>query len=699
MEANILSNIARNSNNIINRLSQILPFLVLVFVFVCLLVRNLGLYPVVFSDEFVYSRLSGVVPLHKAHIPLYLYLSVFSLTSYCGDGFLDCARVFNGVFFMSAIPFIYMIARQICSRKLAHFIVIITALSPINTYTAYFMPEATYFFAFWFFSWFILSHYHIRNYYYGMIAGLMLGMIVMIKVRAIFFIPGVVIFVAYRMIRSDSSNWFRQTLIICCNFIVFTFITRLVFGYIFAGTSGLSMLGGRADAYDSIADLAIGTGHDFHLASAAIGNLQSHVMALVILFGVPLSSLFLILSKEEYCAEINDNLASMQVYACVVIATFLILTALFTASTVGIGPYETIARLHMRYYNYALPFFFIIAASQLSTPMQKANLYSQIIPALVIGVFSVYSIATLLGKVTPGLVDCPELRGVTYNVPIFYFLGGIGTIAVLLWGYNRKLAAQSYVFLFMPLSMFTSAYYENGELRRALVPNVYDKAGMLAKQYMEENERSQIAIATSEPGGLFRTIFYLDNPRVNASAIVLPPGAPLDVAKIPPGTEWVLIIGEHEFPSMVKHQISMTGFSLLKLAGDDLIDFKKSSWPGLVNRASGLAAPEEWGSWSNAKKVKLDLKYPLPKEFDLHLQAHAFGPNIDHTFVFSIGRDKRNFRLSSLPQDIELSFKTDGTEKSIVIEIPKPISPKELGLSSDDRQLGIGLAELRIESK
>ena len=130
-------------------------FLAAIAIFVALLFRNSGLYPVV-ADEAIYSKLSRLQPLADATIPGYLYLAIYRLTSICGDEFLGCARILNAIFFVAATPFIYLAARQVCTKTVASIVALLALLGPINSYTAYFMPEAPYFFSFWLLTWFIL---------------------------------------------------------------------------------------------------------------------------------------------------------------------------------------------------------------------------------------------------------------------------------------------------------------------------------------------------------------------------------------------------------------------------------------------------------------------------------------------------------------------------------------------------------------
>jgi len=65
----------------IDNLNRIFLVLVisLITIFLFLVLRNIGLYPTVFADEYIYSKLSRLQPLSESTIPNYLYLKLYSL--------------------------------------------------------------------------------------------------------------------------------------------------------------------------------------------------------------------------------------------------------------------------------------------------------------------------------------------------------------------------------------------------------------------------------------------------------------------------------------------------------------------------------------------------------------------------------------------------------------------------------------------
>lgn len=124
--------------------------------------------------------------------------------------------------------------------------------------------------------------------------------------------------------------------------------------------------------------------------------------------------------------------------------------------------------------------------------------------------------------------------------------------------------------------------------------------------------------------------------------------------------------------------------------------YKKTEWPGFIRAEQGLSFVEPWGVWSQDATITFTFSAPLPPKFELHLLAHAFGTNVGKEFVVRAGGEERRFTLGSGNEArvIELSNPQGGSE--LVIQVPSPVSPKEMGMSQDARRLGIGIAEMRI---
>ncbi len=662
-------------------------FLAAIVIIFGLLFRNCGIYPVVFADEYNYSKFSRLLPLQDSVFPDYLYLVIYRLTSICGDGFLDCARILNILFFVAAMPFIYLTTRRVSTRWVASIVALLALLGPINSYTAYFMPEALYFFSFWLLTWFILRIDNTSGLRSWCFAGILLGFSAQIKPHALFLLPAIAGYILY-VNRKKEGKWMLQALRDAIIFVAFAFVAKASIGYLCAGKAGLTIFG---SFYTPILTQTVSKpGQYLELLSLSIENVKGHVLAICLMFGVPIAfaikaSFDSAVSKEEVGAGHR-----VAVYALLVLVSLILVASLFTGATADVR------HLRMRYYNFALPLLLVIAASQLSFEQTTNMLKRRAIVALPIGAAILYAVYTFLVPFMPNFIDSPELSGLTSSPIVFYALSGISMAALALWVYSARAGAKIFLFLLMPLAVGFSTCDVNHELRLRVVPDVFDKAGIFAKQFLPDEELSKLVIAGSEPGGLFRSLFYLDNPK--ASWKTIPQGAACDLSKLPAGKEWILVIGDHPLPENTFYQLQMNGFTLARTTGANTIDFREFSWPGIISSSHGLSSAEPFGRWSSSDVVTLEFRQPLPEKFAVHLLANAFGPNIGKEFVAHVADSAVRFRLGASFEERVLEFSNPKRSKIIRIDVPSPCSPKESGLSGgDERRLGIGFRELRIE--
>lgn len=124
--------------------------------------------------------------------------------------------------------------------------------------------------------------------------------------------------------------------------------------------------------------------------------------------------------------------------------------------------------------------------------------------------------------------------------------------------------------------------------------------------------------------------------------------------------------------------------------------FKKSDWPGAISADRGLSFVEPWGVWSQDATVTYEFSMPLPERFELQLLAHAFGANVGKEFVVEVGDQRRRFTLSAGTEARVIELANPKGARTLVLRVPSPVSPKELGMGEDQRRLGIGIAEMRI---
>ncbi|HAS92527.1 MAG TPA: sugar translocase, partial [Clostridiales bacterium] len=161
-----------------------------------------------------------------------------------------------------------------------------------------------------------------------------------------------------------------------------------------------------------------------------------------------------------------------------------------------------------------------------------------------------------------------------------------------------------------------------------------------------------------------------------------------------------------DFANMSSYEIMKTvGYIADKNGGkyyatlEEGIDFTKNGLPLFIKEISGLSGIEDWGRWSDANiapTVKVEFNETLPNSFSLLLNAIAFGPNAGKTLTINIVKQTYNVQIpEGNPFSLKIDINLNG-QKTNIIEFlpPKPTSPQELGLSEDERKLGIGFVKI-----
>jgi len=116
----------------------------------------------------------------------------------------------------------------------------------------------------------------------------------------------------------------------------------------------------------------------------------------------------------------------------------------------------------------------------------------------------------------------------------------------------------------------------------------------------------------------------------------------------------------------------------------------------------GLSGYEENGRWSDSNHVEWSFINCINhKNMTLSLIASAYGPNVNKEFIMHVADQSFSFRLNDNFSTTNFDIDNEKGEciKSIRIDVPSPVSPKELGESGDSRKLGILIQSLTISKK
>jgi phosphoglycerol transferase len=665
--------------------------LALLAVLLYLMLRNTGPYPVVFADEWFYSKFARLQPLSESQLPSYLYLKLFGLSSACGDGYLQCTRLLNAVLFVAAGPLIYRCARTVLAPRQAALVAVLSVLAPANSYTAYFMPEAMYFFGFWLFSYAALCGGERPVWGYGLLTGVLLGLLSLIKVHALFLLPALLVYIVAVYRSAAQPRWLPLAISAAGQALGSALATKLLLGYLLAGRAGLSLFGSFYGGH------VHNSGHGLaRLLAPMLYNLHGHAMALVLLFAFPLLVLAASATSRAQRDALGRPLRNLLLYALLMLGAALAMTAAYTASIADAGPLEG-SRLHLRYYDFVFPLL-LIGASAGAAAGARLSLRHRAVLAALLAALLLYSAARLLPAYAVSLIDSPEIYTMSVSRPVFHALAALELALLALWTLRPHRAAPAFLMVLLPLFMLAGESVSHTLLSRARQSNAYDRAGMMAHTYLDAGQRDTLAIAGDNLSGLARAQFHVDS--AAASTIELAPDAPFDATQAPVRKKWLLLVGPHALPAGWTPVLSTPDYALLRVAqgGTPLyqIAFAQPLAGGALDHVSGLADAEDWGSWSNAKTVTLHFAKPLPPHLTLLLSGRAFGPNVGLPFQASAGGASVAFKLPASSQELFLQLDTDGAQHELTITVPQPTTPEALGAGHDTRQLGIGLISLEV---
>ena len=661
-----------------------------------LLYRNLGLNPAIFADEWYYSKMARLMPLSEAIVPSYLYLWLARGSLSCGQDFLDCIRIGNAVFFAAAGVFLYLVARAYLRPAVALLVTALALLAPVNIYTAYFMPEAMYYFGFAALAWVALSPRPWPPLQRALIAGAVLGLMSLVKVHALFLMPAASLYLAVNawMERREGDGGPAIGMALLCAVIAPALALGIKFGlgYLIAGEPALSLFGSFYNA--TAAGSAPRSRLD--LIAPALINGRGHLMALVILLSLPLALLAHAIVSPSARRAASPALKRLQLFAFLMLGSAAGMTIVYTASIVAQGPNE-VFRLHLRYYSFTFPLLLILGATALRRPADATRPPLGWLVALPLAAVLLFALSRLPSFST-NPVDGPEISSIKLQEWTGWLVIAVNLLVLGLWAAGKRLAAPLFVFGAVPL-MLVLGTYETSRFLAQLKPGwPPDHGAKYARDHVPRSEHNDITVASTGLQEIMRAQFHIDAP--DTAMLDLPADAPIPEYQIPMRKKWLLVIGNHPLPPGLTPVKQGDGFVLVRLPNgqDRQLGSTHLSQPlgsGLLADAEGLSDAEGFGRWSDAKRVVLHLKEPLPKQARVMLTAMAYGINTTLPFTMQIGEHSKEFRLGPSPQEISLRFDTDGTQRTVVIDVPQPDSPASRG-STDKRKLGIGITDITI---
>jgi GT2 family glycosyltransferase len=137
-------------------------------------------------------------------------------------------------------------------------------------------------------------------------------------------------------------------------------------------------------------------------------------------------------------------------------------------------------------------------------------------------------------------------------------------------------------------------------------------------------------------------------------------------------------------------------------AGSPLRLTARAGEPSTSLLGDGWSFPESWGTWTDGPSASLRLPLPYPgKRWRLTFELRAFAGAVQPRRVTVRGGGRTVAEWSFASDEVhrqQLVVEASGDETSLEFCLPDAVSPSSLGMSNDQRRLGVGLLSLTISA-
>jgi hypothetical protein len=493
-------------------------------------------WPAVLSDEtnYLLPTLFGYRDANFARwgivsqVPNHLFYAVYAALGH--DDLYLKAKVLNATLVAGTALPIWLIARRHLPPWQAAAFSGVAIAMPLATFARYFMPESLYVFGFWWCAYAMLVRRTRTGLTAGIVAGVTLGLLSLVKPHALVLAVAVGVFFTLRGGRRGD-----RVLAVAGLALAF-YATRVGVGSSFSGAVDFSLTG---PAYGGV--LAIGRFDPTALGVNAFG----HVAALLLLAGFPVTALLSALATRP-APDTDGDLRDLILLAVCVLAALVAMTIWFShglyLSTPGT---ERVTRLHGRYYGFALTLAMLAFAALVHAGRVADKLRSPLALAG-FGAVALAAYVVLVRDYEASIVDFPEL-GILPRWP-----NGLVVLAVAVVAcaaavvVRRRGAGWQFVLPFAwwaAVGVSTSALLLVAPLAgKWFAPDRVDEA--MATDRLRELRGRDDGMIVGTPANApdtYRVMFYVAS---RARGRIVAPGTTLSPEAVPADVRWLILLPE-----------------------------------------------------------------------------------------------------------------------------------------------------------
>jgi phosphoglycerol transferase len=548
---------------------EIQSTLVLLLIFGALslyfIVKSLALqYPSVIGDEYYYSILSryfgdqGILFAHNRYLPDYpneLYFWLFHSSRLFGDNSYQFAKILNSLLFAAAIFPIYALSRRFLRHVPALLLSILILIAPVESYTAYFMPESCYFLGFWLFVFMFISNLPHRSLIAGISGGVALGLLTLIKPHALAVLGGANLTFITIALLPEAFDLKRRDSVRCVMALNGAWLATVamlhvvLFGHRDLDIFGIYRETPMPDRLVYIKDM--------------ITVLLGHLVYIAPMFGLPIVVTVLVALGwlPADVSESRSRLRILSVFAIMVWGWLLVMTGSATVCF-GYDSSSDLARMLARYYDFALPLFLIsfyaIRGGKPPEKVQKLLVYG-VLACLVLVLVGWRFFASLRQV---NLTDYPEMAWVTQPhhiaLSVFWPVAALVLVYYAIVGLRERATYSIYLVAALVMgSLLTASAQRSFDIETRA-----DLAGVLVRNLFEGKERDHGLVVGSAPAMVRRCLFGI---QANPWVLELPAGTILDRLQISKEVHWVLALDDYDLRVPSTTLLALPGLKILRL--------------------------------------------------------------------------------------------------------------------------------------
>lgn len=467
-----------------------------------LFIRNLSSFPINFADEWLYSHFSVFEDGSKSVRTNYFYYIIYSLTSQCGNFFLQCGRAFNLLFYSIGIFTVFLLSRKYLPKDISLLVSFIALIYPNNAYTIYFMPESMFFCFFWIFVYFLINFKNQKKQL--IFLSFLLALTFLIKPHILIVIPGLLVVFFIKNNYKIDKYLIKDIALFALYFIFFKYLMSTIYS-------------GKLNFFDA---------SNYHDYSASFMSLFNPKVLVKLMPLIPyyilnhLKGIFLSLNILLLFAFFISETKSLR--GIIVIKYFFLITLFITLITIAIfqvefylyylqysnAPYEVFGRLSQRHYDFIFPGIIMIAFIYIfhqynSNDSLKHNfsfsnkktLFFKLSACLFFTLLYIYKFGTSNIIFT----DAPTLASILRRDFLFLFIV-LSSLILLIIKIPKK-----FIYLHLAIMAILMQYNLTKLLTHDHNHSIYDDAGIISNII---NPKSKVMFYGFDQAGLYKSLFY-----------------------------------------------------------------------------------------------------------------------------------------------------------------------------------------------